>query len=100
MNKDEELRLEQQVSRGLNAEAILNNPEFKRAFTAIRGELILQFERTKFKEEAERTEIWRKMQTVDWFEGIIVKIMTNGEVARKTLAQRVKETTNRLLRRV
>lgn len=100
MNKDEQLRLEEQVARSLNAEAILKNPEYIRAVSAIRGELMLQFERTKFRESEERTEIWRKLQTVDWFEGYLNKVLSTGEVARKTLAQRVKESTNRLLRRV
>jgi hypothetical protein len=100
MTDDEKNRLEEQISKGLNAEAVLKNPEFIKAMTSIRGELILHFERTTFKQDDERAEIWRKMQVVEWLEGALTRSLTHGEIAKKTLAQRVKEKTAKLLRRV
>jgi hypothetical protein len=97
MTKDEELRLEEHVSRGLNADAVLSNSEYKAAMLSIRGELMRMFEQTKFKDSVERDEIWRKMQTVNWFEQTLERVMRNGEVARKTLAQRVKETVKHVM---
>lgn len=99
MTPDEELRLEKTVSRGLKAEAVIENPIFKESMLHIRAELMRAFEQTKFKDSVERDEIWRKLQTMAWFESHIVRVMRNGEIARKTLAQRVKESAHKMFRR-
>jgi hypothetical protein len=99
MTEDEELRLERTVNRGMQADAVVNNPVFMESMLHIRAELMRAFEQTKFSQNVERDEIWRKLQTMAWFEAHIVRVMKNGEVAQKTLAQRLKESTHRLFNR-
>lgn len=100
MTQDEELRLEHAVNRGLQADAVINNPVYQEAMLHIRGELMLAFESTKFKDSADRDEIWRKLQVAKWFEAYVERVMKNGVTAKKTLAQRLKEQTHSLFRRV
>jgi hypothetical protein len=83
-------RLGQQSERGIQAQQLLNNPLFAEALTMMRGELMTLFEQTKFKEKDERDEIWRKLQIVGWFESYITKVMQTGQLADKTLKDKVK----------
>jgi hypothetical protein len=99
MTSDEELKLERAVNRGMQADAVLSNPVYNEAMVHIRGELMLAFERTKFKDSADRDEIWRKLQTIAWFERYIAGVMKDGDFAKKTLAQRIKESTHKMFKR-
>ncbi len=84
-------KLKGKVAEGLNADAILNNPLTQKALTNIRANLYRQFRKTKFKQQEERDEIWRKEQAVNWFESVFEKTVRDGEIARKTLLQRIKD---------
>lgn len=95
---EEKAKLEQAIARGLNAKAVLDNPVYREALLSIRGELMAQFERTKYKDSDDRDEIWRKVQTVNWFEAHIERVMKHGSVAEKTLMQMAKEKVHNLFR--
>lgn len=86
---NDEKNLKDQQNRGALAMQILEHPLYQEAYIAIRARLLDEFTKTKFKDGAERDEIWRKMQTIDeinkWFESLI----SNGEFAKKTLLQKV-----------
>ena len=81
----------QELVRGDQASAVLNNPIYQEAFVGIRASLMDQFQKTKFKESDERNEIWRKMQTVEWVEKHFRQVMQSGRVSRDTLAMRSKQ---------
>ena len=96
---DDKARLEESIRRGKLAESVLENPIYKESLIAIRGELLAQFERTKYKDADDRDEIWRKYQSINWLESHIERIMKHGIVAEKTLMQMAKEKVHNLFRR-
>lgn len=91
----DETRLKELISQGKNADAWLNHPTFKHVVTLRKAQLIEAFEKTKFQDEAERTEIWRKIQCLNTLVGDFERIIRNGKDADKTLLQRLKEKVSR-----
>lgn len=87
----DELKDRQELVRGDQSSAVLNNPIYQEAFVMIRASLMEQFQKTKFKENDERNEIWRKMQTVEWVEKHFRQVMQSGQISKATLAQRGKQ---------
>lgn len=85
-----DLRLKEDTGRGNQAQLILDNPLFVEALIMMRGELIAKFEQTKFRDKEERDEIWRKLQTVGWFESYLTRIMQTGKLAEQTMLQKAK----------
>lgn len=86
-----DLKDRQELVRGDQASAVLNNPIYQEAFVMIRARLMEEFQKTKFKQTDERNEVWRKMQTVEWVEKHFRQVMTSGEVSKATIAQRGKQ---------
>jgi len=86
-----DLKDRQELVRGQQANDVLNNPIYQEAFVMIRARLMEEFQKTKFKQEDERNEIWRKMQTVEWVEKHFKQVMQSGQVAEATIAQRGKQ---------
>ena len=86
-----ELKDRQELVRGDQASAVLNNPIYQEAFVMIRARLMEEFQKTKFKQTDERDEVWRKMQTVEWVEKHFKQVMQSGSVAQATIAQRGKQ---------
>ena len=75
-----------ELNRGVLAEQVLNNPIYQEAFIAFRAQLMEGFRGTKFKQNAERDEIWRKMQTVDFLEEYLQEVMETGKMAKESLS--------------
>lgn len=88
---DNDLALDSQIRRKAMAEDVANNPVYLEAITAMKGELYAAFAKTGWKDSAERDEIWRKQQAVDWFENYLRQVMDTGRLAEHTLASRVKK---------
>lgn len=93
--QDAKLKLERDVSRGVRAEAILEDPLVVEAMVMIRGALLSQFEQTKFGDTKERDEIWRKLQVCGWFEDHFKRVMQTGRMAEKSLLEKVKSRFTR-----
>lgn len=74
------------IRRAAEAETVLNNPIFKESLDLIRAKLMTDFERTKFGQSDERDEVWRKMQTVNWFEEHFKQVLKTGKMAKQTLS--------------
>ena len=89
MNNDEKLQ-HNEVNRGELARQVADNPIYQEALIAYKAKLMDDFQKTTFKQHDERDEIWRKMQTLNNFEGVFLQIMEDGRVAEATLAQKVK----------
>lgn len=88
---DNDLALDSQIRRKAMAEDVVNNPVYLEAITAMKGELYAAFSKTKWNDSAERDEIWRKQQAIDWFENYLRQVMDTGRLAEHTLASRVKK---------
>ncbi len=80
-----------EINRGELARQVTDNPVYQEAFTALKASLIDSFQNTKFKETAERDEVWRKMQTVNYVEGYLEEIMETGKLARITAADKLRK---------
>lgn len=101
MTEDEQLKLERIANKGMQADAVINNPVFKESMLHIRAGLMRELEQSTWRQSKLRDEIWRQLKNMDKFEAHIIKVMKNGEFAQKelTLAQRLKESTHKLFRR-
>jgi hypothetical protein len=83
-NKDRK-DLERQFIDGSSAYTLNEKLQAEKAFTQLKADLMLKFESTSFKEDDERREIWRKMQTIAWFERTLNEIVVNGKIAEQEL---------------
>jgi hypothetical protein len=86
---DEDLK--SKVAEGFNAEEFISNQRYQKAKTLIRADLFRQFTKTKYKDSDERDEIWRKLQSLEWMENNLEKAIRDGEIARNTLLQNIKD---------
>lgn len=84
MNKKKE-DLETEFNEGQAAYTFLEKMQSEKAFVQLKADLMLKFENTSFKEDDERTEIWRKMQTIAWFEQTLNEIVNTGKIAQEEL---------------
>lgn len=90
--KDEiTLNLEEDMARAEKARQVVDNVEYKRAIMTMKADLISKFEKTKFKDTDERDEIWRKLQAINWLDKTLEHVMRTGQLAEKTLLQRIKD---------
>lgn len=79
---------EEEVARGREAQTVLNNSIYRESLLLLRGQLMDQFQSTKFDQSAERDEIWRRMQTIDWFERQLSSVMQTGQLGEQSLEMR------------
>lgn len=91
MNNEEDLQLHQAAVRGTFADDFLAHPEFKRIAEEIRSALLSEFQSTTFNQQAERDEIWRKFQSLDWIIQSFERSARDGSIAQKTLLEKVKD---------
>lgn len=97
MKTDNDMRLDEDFERGALAHQVLNNPVYQQAFVAIRAQLFSQFEQTKFRDHDERAECWRKLQAINFIEGQLTHVMQTGQLAERTLADRVKVMARKMV---
>lgn len=97
MKTDNDMRLDEDVERGVHAHQVLNNPIYREAMVAIRAQLFSQFEQTKFRDHDERDEAWRKLQAINAIEGHLARVMQTGKLAERTLMDRIKVIGRRVL---
>lgn len=79
------------MARAAKARQVVDNVEYRRAIMTMKADLISKFEKTKFKETDERDEIWRKIQAINWLDKTLEHVMRTGQLAEKTLLQRIKD---------
>jgi hypothetical protein len=86
MTKDqEETALVNTYNDGRSAYTYLEKIQAESAFIQMKADLMFKFENTGFKDDDERREIWRKMQTVAWLEQSLQNIVDNGKIAEVEL---------------
>lgn len=84
------MNLEAQAQEGRAAERILDDPAFKSACLTIRADLLERFEDSRFSDDEERTEIWRKLQSLRAIENELRSVLDTGKLAEQTLLEKAK----------
>ena len=51
----------------------------------MKADLMMKFEETGYKDDDERREVWRKLQTIAWFDNNLTEIINNGKMAEEEL---------------
>ncbi len=87
---DDQRKLEIEEQRGQLSQQVLDNPIYQEALVIMKGDLMLQFENTKFEDAEKRNEVWRQMQTLSRFEMSMEKIMKTGKIAKHNLSLKEK----------
>lgn len=72
---------EEEVLRGNESRAILNNPLYQEAIMTLRGQMMEQFTKTTHDQSDERDEVWRTMKVLDAIERQLESIMSTGKLA-------------------
>lgn len=83
----------EEIDRAELARQVMDNPVYQEAYQMFRGQCMEQFQNTKFKDSAERDEIWRKMQTITYVHDYFEELMDTGKFGQQTLTnlERVKK---------
>ena len=83
--EDKEKKLTEDFVNGQNAYTLNEKVQAEKAFIQMKAELMLKFESTGFKDDEDRREIWRKMQTIAWLEQTLNEIINTGKIAQEEL---------------
>jgi hypothetical protein len=87
MSDDNERKVLEAYEEGRNAYSYQEKLVAEKAFTQMKADLMFKFESTGFKEDDERREVWRKMQTIAWLEQTLTEIVNNGKMAEQELSR-------------
>ncbi len=82
----EEEQLSQEVVRGNQARAVLDNPEFRRAFIEYQAELFDSLKKSKWDAPEKREEIYRQCKALDTIEAKLTVSLQTGTMAVKQLS--------------
>ena len=74
------------ISRAHRADELLANTLYNEAITAMRAAMFEQFNDTKLADEAQRHELWQRMQLMKQFQGKFESIVKQGVKAQGTLS--------------
>lgn len=83
--EDKEKKLTEDFVNGQDAYTLNEKMQAEKAFIQMKAELMLKFENTGFKDDDERREVWRKMQTIAWLEQTLNEIINTGKIAQEEL---------------
>lgn len=72
---------EQEKIRANQAQQVLDNPVFQEAFTALKASIFQKFEKTRFDQEEERTELWRKLNCMSNLERYLSSVVQTGKMS-------------------
>lgn len=93
MRNDSELQND--IDRMKNVENVINNPEYKKAFLILKAHIITEFEKLNYKKTDDMQEANRQLKTLDRIESHFNRILNDGKVAKKTLADKLKSIVGR-----
>ena len=86
VNKEQE-QLTEDYNNGRDAYTYQEKMQAEAAFIQMKAELMLKFESTGYKDDDDRREVWRKLQTVAWLEQSLTEIVNNGKIAEVELSR-------------
>lgn len=75
----------EEISRGVLASQILDNPIYAEAMTAVKADLFSQWASTSWHQYRKRQELWRMYRAAEGIEARIAKVMSTGRLGRATL---------------
>lgn len=81
MNDLERQRARDSVNKGELSKQLLENPAYSDAIMKIKATLFDMFTKTSYKDNDDRTEIWRKYQAIESLQNEIEETVDNGKVA-------------------
>ena len=76
-------KFEQERIRATEAQQLLDNKMLKEAFTALRADLFMKFEKVKWNEVKEMLEIKRTLKNLNNIETYLGRIVTTGKLSKK-----------------
>lgn len=79
------------VERGVNARAVLDNPEFKRAFSDVRLAMQEAIGLTAPKDQELREFLYQSIRTLPMIEEALTRRMNTGAITAQELAERQNE---------
>ena len=82
---DKEKQLLDIYEDGRNAYTYQEKLIAEKAFIQMKADLMFKFESTGFKDDDERREVWRKLQTIAWLDQALTEIVNNGKIAETEL---------------
>lgn len=83
---DEARQAKLELNRAELARQVKDNPIYQEAILMFKTQNMEQFQSTSFKDSAQRDEIWRKMQTIQYVQDYLEEIMDTGKLAAHTLS--------------
>lgn len=87
MNDDREKKLVEAYEDGRNAYSYQEKLIAEKAFVQMKADLMFKFESTGYKDDDERREVWRKLQTIAWLDQTLTEIVNNGKIAEQELSR-------------
>ena len=79
---------EEKIVRAEHAQELLKNPLLKKAFKAVRDEILSQWESASPPDIDAREYFWKMYQCANAFEGVLLGYIQTGEVAKKQLQEK------------
>ena len=79
-------KAEQDLDRAGQAKALLENPLYVEAITAMRAAMYVEFENSKLDQPDMRHELWQRMQLMKAFQGKFEDIVKKGNKASQTIS--------------
>lgn len=89
-------KLKEIMAIGAEAETLLNHPVYKRVTMELRAEFFEATGKTGLKDVETREEIYRMNKALTMLMARIERKVRDGETAKKTLLQRIKEKVRRV----
>ena len=77
--------LERDYDEGMTAYTVKEKLLLESCYVQMKAELVLKFEGTGYKDDDDRREVWRKLQTVSWLEQCLCNMIDNGKIAEVEL---------------
>lgn len=75
----------QEISRGVLAQQVLDNPIYIEAITATKANLFNEWASTKWYQGKKRQEIWRMYRAAEALEVSMQRVMQTGKLGRATI---------------
>ena len=80
------MTLDEEVRRGNQAERILKDDMYLEAFTAVRDEIIAQWEQAPARDSEGRDRLWLMLKLLERLKGHLTGVMETGTLAKKQIA--------------
>lgn len=75
------------IERGINARAVLENPEFKRAFSEVKQAILEAVGLTAPGDKELREFLYQSVRTLPMLEQAMMRRMNNGAISAKEIAE-------------